>query len=50
MNGPFEENFDSAHQRKLEKYEDLPEQCVRNGLILSRSDAEVSLPTQLPYS
>ena len=27
---PFEENFDWAHQRKLEKYEDLREQCVRN--------------------
>ncbi len=30
---PFEENFDWAHQRKLEKYEDLQEQCVRNGWI-----------------
>ena len=29
----FEENFDWAHQRKLEKYEDLQEQCVRNGWI-----------------
>ena len=29
----FEENFDWAHQRKLTKYEDLREQCVRNGLI-----------------
>ena len=28
---PYEENFDWAHQRKLEKYEDLREQCVRNG-------------------
>ena len=28
---PFEENFDWAHQRKLEKYEDLREQCIRNG-------------------
>ena len=27
---PYEENFDWAHQRKLEKYEDLWEQCVRN--------------------
>ena len=30
---PFEENFDWAHQRKLEKYEDLRERCVRNGWI-----------------
>ena len=30
---PFEENFDWAHQRKLEKYKDLWEQCVRNGWI-----------------
>ena len=30
---PFEENFDWAHQRKLEKYEDLREQCIRNGWI-----------------
>ena len=28
---PYEENFDWAHQHKLEKYEDLREQCVRNG-------------------
>ena len=28
---PYEENFVWAHQRKLEKYEDLQEQCVRNG-------------------
>ena len=28
---PYEENFDWAHQRKLEKLEDLREQCVRNG-------------------
>ena len=34
---PFEENFDWAHQHKLEKYEDLQEQHVRN-----------SLPTQPP--
>ena len=25
---PFEENFDWAHQRKLEKYENQREQCV----------------------
>ena len=30
---PFEENFDWEHQCKLEKYEDLREQCVRNGWI-----------------
>ena len=30
---PFEENFDWAHQRKLGKYEDLQEQCIRNGSI-----------------
>ena len=30
---PYEENFDWAHQRKSEKYEDLREQCVRNGWI-----------------
>ena len=30
---PYEENLDWAHQCKLEKYEDLREQCVRNGWI-----------------
>ena len=30
---PFEESFDWAHQCNLEKYEDLQEQCVRNGRI-----------------
>ena len=25
----FEENFDWAHQRKLEKYEDLGEKCQK---------------------
>ena len=30
---PLEENFDWAHQRKLEKYEDLKKQCVRNSWI-----------------
>ena len=30
---PFEVNIPWAHQRKLEKYEDLREQCVRNGWI-----------------
>ena len=28
---PYGENFDWAHQHKLEKYEYLREQCVRNG-------------------
>ena len=28
---PYEENFNWAHQCKLEKYEDLREQCGRNG-------------------
>ena len=32
---PYEENFDWAHQRKLEKYENLREQCVRNGWIMN---------------
>ena len=27
---PFETNIDWAHQRKLEKYEDLREQCTKN--------------------
>ena len=30
---PFEGKFDRAHQRKLQKYEDLQEQFVRNGWI-----------------
>ena len=30
---PSEEIFDWAHQRKLEKYKNLREQCVRNGWI-----------------
>ena len=30
---PYEENSDWAHQRKLEKYDDLREQCVRNDWI-----------------
>ena len=38
---PFEENFDWAHQRKLEKYEDLREQCVRNGWITKVFPIEV---------
>ena len=38
---PFEENFNWAHQRKLEKYEDLQEQCVRNGWITNVFPMEV---------
>ena len=38
---PFEENFNWAHQRKLEKYEDLQEQCVRNGWITNVFPIEV---------
>ena len=30
---PFEENFDRANKRKLEKYEDLQELCVTNSWI-----------------
>ena len=49
----FEENFDWAQKCKLENYDDLQERCVRNGWIkmyfLSKSDAEVSLPTQPPF-
>ena len=38
---PFEENFDWAHQCKLEKYEDLREQYVRNGWITNVFPIEV---------
>ena len=38
---PFEENFVWAHQRKLEKYEDLLEQCVKNGWIINVFPIEV---------
>ena len=38
---PFEENFDWAHQCKLEKIEDLWEQCVRNGWITNVFPIEV---------
>ena len=38
---PYEENFDWAHQRKLEKYEDLREQCVRKGWITNVFPIEV---------
>jgi hypothetical protein len=38
---PFEENFDWAHQRKLEKYEDLREQCTRNGWTATVFPVEV---------
>ena len=41
VNGSFEENFDWAHQRKLKKYEDLREQCVRNGWITNVFPIEV---------
>ena len=37
----FEENFDWAHQRKLEKYEDLRKQFVRNGWITNVFPIEV---------
>ena len=32
---PYEENLNWAHQHKLEKYEDLREQCVRNDWIMN---------------
>ena len=38
---PYDENFDFAHQRKLEKYEDLWEKCVRNGWITNVFPIEV---------
>ena len=38
---PYEENFDWAHQRKLEKYEDLREQCVINGWLTNVFPIEV---------
>ena len=38
---PFEENFDWAHQRKLEKYEDLKEQCLINGWAATVFPVEV---------
>ena len=38
---PCEENFNWAHQPKLEKYEDLREQCVRNGWITNVFPIEV---------
>ena len=28
---PFEENFNWAHKRKMGKYEDLKEHCIKNG-------------------
>ena len=37
----FEENFDWAHKRKLEKYDDLQEQYVRNGWITNVFPIEV---------
>ena len=41
LTAPFEENFDWAYQRKLEKYEDLREHCVRNGWITNVFPIEV---------
>ena len=41
----FEENFGWAHQRKLEKYEVLREQCVRNGRITNVFPIEVGCNT-----
>ena len=38
---PYEENFNWAHQRILEKYENLREQCVRNGWITNVFPIEV---------
>ena len=38
---PYEENFDWAHHRKLEKYEDLQEQCVRDDWITNIFPIEV---------
>ena len=38
---PFEENFDCAQQHKLEKSENLQEQCVRNGWITNALPIEV---------
>ena len=41
LTAAFEENFDWAPQRKLEKYEDLREKYVRNGLITNVFPIEV---------
>ena len=38
---PFKENFNWAHQHKLEICEDLQEQCVRNGWITNVFPIEV---------
>ena len=40
---PYEENFDWAHQCKLEKYKDLREQWVRNGWITIVFPIELNL-------
>ena len=40
---PFEENFDWAHQRKLEKFEGLLEQYVRNGWITNVFPCQLNL-------
>ena len=47
---PFVERMNWALQYKLKKYEDLREQCVKNGCITDKF-AIVLLPTQpnLPY-
>ena len=37
----FEENFDWPHQRKMEKFEDLREECVRNDWITNVFPIEV---------
>ena len=41
LTAPFEENFDCVHQHKLEKYEDLQDQCVRNDWIINVFPLEV---------
>ena len=41
VNGSFWRKFRLAHQRKLKKYEDLREQCVRNGWITNVFPIEV---------
>ena len=38
---PFKEIFNRAHQRNLEKYEDLREKCVRNRWITNVFPIEV---------
>ena len=38
---PFEENFNWVHHRKLEKNENLREQCLKNGWIMDVFPIEV---------